>query len=265
MFRRSQALPGGLDPDPWQSACAREIMTTQSILLLCARQCGKSETDAAMVLLTILLTPPALVLIVGPTERQGLELLAYKFMPMYEAWRELCPMKKGKDLVNSKEFVNGSRIVVLPDKEGNIRSYSRVNLIVLDEASRVTDPLYRAVRPMLSISRGRLMGSSTAFGQRGWFYEEWINPARPWARFDVKGADCKRHSKRFLEQERLHHGERWFLQEYCNDFAQAVGAVFSPEDIKGAFNRVSEDEAWLDLFGSSVPGPNIVQAQPLEL
>ena len=241
-------------------------MTTQSILLLCARQCGKSETDAALVLLTVMLTPPALVLLVGPTERQGLELLAYKLMPMYEPWRDLCPMKKGKDKVVSKEFVNGSRIVVIPDREGTVRSYSKVNLIVLDEASRITDQLYRAVRPMLSISRGRIIASSTAYGQRGWFYEEWQDKARAWGRYDVKGTDCRRHSKKFLAAERLHHGARWYSQEYENDFTAAIGAVFAKEDIEGAFNRVSEEEAWTDLFGpGGMPEPNIVEAKTIEM
>jgi hypothetical protein len=38
----AQSLPGGLDPDLWQTGCAREIMTTQSILLLwCGARPGR--------------------------------------------------------------------------------------------------------------------------------------------------------------------------------------------------------------------------------
>jgi hypothetical protein len=60
-------------------------------------------------------------------------------------------------------------------------------------------------------------------------------------------------------------GDRWFLQEYHNDFAQAVGSVFSQEDIDASFGRVSEAEAWEELFGTTVPQPNVVEAKTLEL
>ena len=39
---------------------------------------------------------------------------------------------------------NGSRIVGLPGKEANIRGYS-ANLLIIDEASRVPDDLYKAL------------------------------------------------------------------------------------------------------------------------
>jgi hypothetical protein len=66
---------------------------------------------------------------------------------------------------------NGSRIIGLPASEGKVRVYSSVALLVIDEASRVGDGLYRAMRPMLAVSRGRLLALSTPFGKRGWFYE----------------------------------------------------------------------------------------------
>jgi hypothetical protein len=253
----------GLDPDPWQVKVAQEIRTQNSLLLLCSRQSGKSESDAALTLLTVLLTPPALILFLSKASRQAEELLAYKFMPMYLPWAKYAPMTTDNDC--EKIFANGSRIVVLPDNEGTIRSFSSVNLIILDEASRVSDNLYHSVTPMLSVSRGRLVASSTAFGQRGWFYNEWIDKARAWKRFNVKGTDCRRLTRTFLEGERRKMGERWFAQEYCNDFAQAVGAVFSSEDIKNAFGRVSEEEAWLDLFGETMPlAPNVVEAETFD-
>lgn len=256
-----------LPPDLWQIEASRQILTNESILLLCSRQCGKSETDAALALLTILLTPPALILFVAPVHRQAKELLVRKFMPMYEPWRHLCPMLPDKDNAESKEFVNGSRIEILPDKEQNIRGFSSVALLVLDEASRISDNVFRTVGAMLAISRGRMIASSTAFGQRGWFYEEFKDENRAWKRFDVRGTDCKRLTPQLLAAERLRMGDRWYKQEFENDFSSAIGAVFNPEDISAAFGRVSEEEAWNDLFGDAypMPQPNIVDAKPLEM
>jgi hypothetical protein len=62
------------------------------------------------------------------------------------------------------ELVNGSRIVSLPENESGIRGFSGVNLLVIDEAARVDDSLYRSVRPMLAVSGGRLVALSTPFG-----------------------------------------------------------------------------------------------------
>ena len=255
----------GIDPDAWQIQCVRDSLAREeSILLLCARQCGKSETDAAIALLTILLTPPALILFLSKASRQAKELLKYKFMPMYRAWEKYAPLVKDNE--EEKIFANGSRIVVLPDNEGNIRSFSSVNLIVLDEASRVSDSLYGAVTPMLSISRGRLIASSTAFGQRGWFYKEWISKDLDWKRYNVQGKDCKRHSPAFLAKERRRQGDRWYKQEYLNDFAQAIGAVFTPEEIERSFGNVSEEEAWNDLFGGvMLPESNVVNAETIDV
>ena len=63
----------------------------------------------------------------------------------------------------------------LPGQEKTIRGFSGVTLIIEDEASRVDDTLYRAVRPMLAVSGGRLILMSTPYGQTGHFFEEWTN------------------------------------------------------------------------------------------
>ena len=65
------------------------------------------------------------------------------------------------------ELTNGSRIIALPGTEENIRGYSAVDLLVIDEAARVIDELYYATRPMLAVSGGRLLALSTPFGKRG--------------------------------------------------------------------------------------------------
>jgi hypothetical protein len=82
------------------------------------------------------------------------------------------------------ELANGSRIEALPGTEKTIRGFSGVNLLLVDEASRVDDALYFAVRPMLAISGGRLLLLTTPFGRRGIFYEEWTGDGA-WERYEV--------------------------------------------------------------------------------
>ena len=78
----------------------------------------------------------------------------------------------------SLECPNGARILALPGNPDNLVSFSSVTLLIIDEASRVPDALYAAIRPFLAVTeathgrRGRLVVASTPFGRRGWFYEE---------------------------------------------------------------------------------------------
>jgi hypothetical protein len=134
------------------------------------------------------------------------------------------------------ELSNGSRIVSLPENEETIRGYSGVSLLVIDEAARVSDALYRSVRPMLAVSRGRLVCLSTPYGQRGWFYEEWTGSGA-WDRVKIAAEECPRISREFLEEERRSIGERWYRQEYQCSFECTVDSLFNPDDIKAAFCR----------------------------
>jgi hypothetical protein len=219
----------GLTPDPWQARLL-ESWEPRS-LLLCCRQAGKSTAAAALALRQALLFPGSLVLLLSPTLRQSGELFRDKFLRLYDALGR--PERATARTALSLELANGSRVVSLPESEGNIRGFSGVALLVIDEASRVSDDLYRAVRPMLAVSHGALVALSTPFGKRGWFWEAWES-GRGWARVPIRADQCPRISAEFLAEERAALGERWFQQEYFLSFEDAVGAVFSQEDIRGS-------------------------------
>jgi hypothetical protein len=102
-------------------------------------------------------------------------------------------------------------------------------LLLVDEAARVPDALYRSVRPMLAVSQGRIVALSTPFGKRGWFYEEWRGEAA-WERYRVPATDIPRISASFLEQERAALGDAWFRQEYDCDLDAAV--FLRQDDVK---------------------------------
>jgi hypothetical protein len=57
-------------------------------------------------------------------------------------------------------FPNGSRIVGLPGIEVTVRGFSAVSLLLIDEASRVDDAMYKALHPMLAV------GQAAGFRQR---------------------------------------------------------------------------------------------------
>ena len=115
--------------------------------------------------------------------------------------------------------------MALPGREETIRSFSGVDLLILDEASRVPDDLYRSVRPMLAVSQGRLLALSTPFGQRGWFYEEWIGTG-PWQRIHIPWTQCPRIRPEFIAEETRSLGQPWVDQEYNGLFTAMEGLVF---------------------------------------
>src|SRR5207248_5957823 len=107
---------------------------------------------------------------------------------------------------------NFSHIVCLPCREDTVRGYSNVSLLIIDEAARVPDDLYRAVRPMLAVSGGRLICLSTPYGKRGFFHDCWTNGGADWQRIEVPASRIPRISPAFLEQERRALGESWYRQ-----------------------------------------------------
>ncbi len=63
----------GAVPDQWQADLLRS--NAKQMLLLAARQAGKSTVTAAMAMHEALFNPPALVLLLSPSLRQSGELL----------------------------------------------------------------------------------------------------------------------------------------------------------------------------------------------
>jgi hypothetical protein len=219
---------GGMEPDDWQADVMRSA--AERTLLLCSRQAGKSSVSAALAVRTALLEPGAPVLLLSPSQRQSGELFR-KVLDLYGALGR--PVPAVRETALQLELANGSRVVSLPGTEGTVRGFSKVSLLIIDEAARVSDPLYYAVRPMLAVSRGRLVALSTPFGQRGWFHAEWTGGGS-WERVRVTADQVPRITPEFLAEERRALGDRWWRQEYATEFTACVDAVFDYADIQAA-------------------------------
>ena len=218
----------GFSPDPWQEKVLSS--TSKRLILNCSRQSGKSTTASVLALHRAIYYPDNLILLVSPSLRQSSEL----FRKVGEQLDRLnVKPKLLEDNKLSCTFDNKSRIVSLPSSEGTIRGYSGASLIIEDEASRVDDSLYRAIRPMLAVSNGRLILMSTPFGKRGHFYQEW-SEAQGWEKVQIKAGDCPRISPEFLEEERRALGEWWFKQEYMCEFVETADQIFNHDLVMGS-------------------------------
>src|SRR5215210_5938120 len=218
-----------LDPDAWQRELLRS--TSDRVLLNCSRQSGKSTMTAVIALHRALYHPGSLILCLAPALRQSQEL----FGKVLDFYRNLGrPVSPAVERKLSLELENGSRIVTLPGSEKTIRGFSGTSLLVLDEAARVDDELYFAVRPMLAVSGGALMMLTTPHGKRGAIYEEWTGGSDFWERYEVPASECPRISEEFLEEERAALPSWVYRQEYECSFEETEDQVFTTSMIERA-------------------------------
>jgi hypothetical protein len=197
---------------------------------------------AALSLREAMLNPGSLTLLLSRSQRQSGELFKAKVLRLYNHLGRPLPCLQESAL--QLQLSNGSRIISLPGRsDETLVGYSSVNLLVIDEAARVPDALYYAVRPMLAVSKGKLVCLSSAYAQQGFFYSEWTQGVDRWRRESVKAVDCDRIDRAFLEEERAVMGGRLFSREYENQFMAADDAVFDPDSIARAMAATASGPA----------------------
>jgi hypothetical protein len=219
----------GFEPDGWQADLLRS--DARRILVNVHRQGGKGVTAAILALHQAIYRPKSLTLLVSPSQRQSSELFK-----KVQDWADALdrPLALEEDNALGMKLANGSRVVSLPGRDSTIRGFSGVDLVVEDEASRVDDSLYRAIRPMLATSGGRLVLMSTPFGKRGHFWQEWTERPHLWERFEVWAKACRRIPAEFLRAEEASLGRWFYAQEYECAFADTVDQLFAYELVRRA-------------------------------
>ena len=220
----------GIEPDEKQA----EVLLSDAKrgILNCTRQWGKSTIAAAKAVHRAYTRPNSLVLVASPSYRQSGEFVrkAAEMVSILDI-----PVRGDGDNDVSLAFPNGSRIVGLPGVEGTVRGFSAVSMLLIDEASRVTDAMYRALRPMLAVGNGDLWLLSTPFRKRGFFYSNWEHGGSVWHRVRVPASECSRISREFLEEDRgQQKGD--FEMEYMCEFQEDGLSVFSRELVERALD-----------------------------
>jgi Terminase large subunit, T4likevirus-type, N-terminal len=215
-----------LVPDDWQ----KQLLQSEKNTLVCVtRQGGKSLAVCAKAVHHAATRMGSLILIAAPSDRQVRELI------------RLCAdliigAGYGNELrskqVTSLEFKGGSRIIGVPGTvPQNVRGYSDVSVVVVDEAAFVPDEFFTAVSPMLAVSQGQLICLSTPAGRRGYFWNQWANNSESWERIEVLATLINRIPKEFLEQERKTLGDAIFGAEYLCKFSSEDGGFISQENV----------------------------------
>lgn len=230
----------GIIPDDWQSELMR--CDASRILLNCSRQSGKSTTAGTLSTHIAIYQDGSQTAILAPGLRQGRELYRKVHWAYVRAGK---PIKARVETQFELELVNNSRVIVLPGTEATARGLSGIDYLLIEEASRVPDESYFAVRPMIATRpRAKVIVMSTPFGARGFYHAEYRRiidskmdilfdgKSDRWQYFEIPADKCPRISPEFLAEEKEALGEWWFDQEYMCRFLDAQTAAFRSEDIE---------------------------------
>lgn len=244
----------GIEPDEWQ----RRVLLSDDkrIMILAARQSGKSMICALYALWNALYNPGSTILVLSPSLRQSSLL----FRTIAEFYRELDrPIPADIESALTLRLANKSTIVALPGFEQTIRGYSGVSLLILDESALIEDDLYRSVRPMLAVSDGKIFAVGTPHGARGWFFEEYEH-GDEYTKIKITADQCPRISRDFLASELRAMGQFWYDQEYNCVFVQDADALFRRDVIMRSIQDI--EQIPFDLDGDDL---DFSQYRPVEV
>jgi hypothetical protein len=210
----------GVTPAEWQAQFLRAPRGA-SIIVLTARQVGKTTVAAWAMTHFMLYNPGGLSVIACPSQRQSAEAVR-----RIKDHLLTLNVKLKVDNVYGLELESGSRVLALPSSDDSIRGLTVDGWIVADEAARLTDDLISALRPMRARRpRARLAMLSTAYSRTDPFWTAWAGDDPSWLRLKATADVPGLFPAEYLEQERRGLGEHRFSREYLGI---PVGAYASP-------------------------------------
>ena len=262
---------------PWQA----EVLSDEStrICIDGARQGGKSTLMSAIVCHCAKYRPHSLAVILAPTLMQaGEDMMKIKqFIARDKRYPKL--LRSGAQEIAT---IKGSRILVLTASDDAARGFSNPDIILFDEASRILDDVFEAVRPMITNNpRARIYEISTPNGKKGFFYDHFSSPrwsrylvrspfsavqgyngpelvavtdktARDTLRLNLKPTAEAGNIRFFFSPRHYNEAEqedalsgmhiRKYQQEYGCEFVDAEDQVFSQDLIERMFSSAADDD-----------------------
>ena len=208
------------------------ILRSQSdrLLLNCTRQFGKTTCVSILALHYALFHPDALILIIAKAERQAQELLR----KVRDQGLLVPDVKYINESRTHLELQNNSRVISLPSSSSGIRGFSAPDLICADEAARIDNEMFIAIKPMLALG-GSFYMLSTPAGKRGYFYTCWKEDAS-WEKHKVTIYDHPLVKPEFIEREKREM-KRFFQSEYMCEFIDLEDATFNADAVQRLFTR----------------------------
>jgi hypothetical protein len=220
----------GVNLFPYQQEALGIIRSNDRVALVWPRQHGKDMLTGLYGLWRSVVTPSAIVVCVSPSQRQS-DLWMDKLKAFSMSRREL--RERVTDLSQSEiAFSNGSRVYSLPSgSQGSatIRGFSRVSVVVANEAAWISDETFQAVSPFLAVTgkAAKLILASTPFGQRGFLWRSFNSDV--FARHHVTEILNPLIEPSVVEKDRQSMDSMSFSAEWNAVFISGQSSYFSSE------------------------------------
>jgi hypothetical protein len=231
----------GISPRTWQEKFLR-VARGQDVLVLTARQVGKTTAAAIAMAHTAIFKPGSLSVVACPAQRQSAELLRKAREMVLKAGAKLT-----SDNVYGLELANGSRVLALPGSEESIRGLTVDGWIVVDEAAYVQDDnLIAALRPMRAQRpEARFVMLSTANSRTDPFWSAWDTGGEVWNRIQVTvDVDPTLYSQEYLDLERRALGDERYKREFLGIPAGGASSRFTWDLYDRAAQPLLRPDAW---------------------
>ena len=233
--------------DKWQE----EFLASPNNKILCTgRQVGKSYICALDAVNYAISHPQQTILMIATTERQAYALFSKALGLLVENHRKLIRQGADRPTQTRIRLTNGTEILCLPTGLSGvgIRGLT-VHRLYADEASRIPEPVWDAVTPMMLTTGGKTIFLSTPAGKQGMFYNVWINKDNAYGSFDRFFIDSEKciedrliseswtavqyeAAKDYLRRERSRMSELAYMQEYKGKFLDELRQFFPSELIR---------------------------------
>ena len=205
-------------------------------ILVCGRRWGKTRCAVAEGVKLSFIKPKQRGWIVAPT-----------YPLSQEAWRvlkEIVPPKLIKAELKAERkfvFLNDSEIEFRSaDNEASLRG-AGLDFAIIDEAARVQEDSWNALRPSLSDKQGKGIFISTPKG-KNWFYRLYLANGKDYESWHFPSNTNPYFPEEEWEEAKLNYPVDWFSQEYEANFLDDAASVFRnvSEAIRGEFQEPAD-------------------------
>jgi len=213
----------------WQK---KAILSKASVIVLCCgRKSGKTQTEAAKIVLDAAANPGIRILITAKTETAAKEL----FMYVNQIIR-LLKIDTEIELRLTTVLTNGSRIECMTTGPTGFslrpRSYYRMYIA---EAGFMADDVYDAISPCLAVKGTQRVFDSSPWDTSGFFYDAFGDPDSDV--YHVSSEACPHIPKEFLQKERRRMGKEVYAREYLAEFMRATDSLIKDPVIYAAVDE----------------------------
>ena len=210
------------------------------ITMRCGRQVGKSEVVSEKAVRFALEFEGTTTMIIAASQRQSSLLFEKVRANIDRREEDGTKLYKEQPTLTRIMLNNGSKIYSLPAGRTGyfIRGFT-IDLLIADEAAYIPEEVWKAVTPMLAVSRkARNMGwtilLSTPFGKGGYYYDTFTDD--DFVHVHVSSEDCTRIPKSFLKKEKERLSKADYMQEYLGEFTDEWNQFFPTALIKSCMD-----------------------------